>query len=148
LTRVFLPVSVFARLVQPLSRVDVSDAIALVVSRMPQIRQSKLRFKRGRPGAKFLRGFVRRHASVVRLGMARKEEAVRFQATNADVLTIHAAALEKLITENVIDAERFFNLDEFGATPGKDVSGQTKEKMVLYKVRCTGRCAHAQFRQL
>jgi hypothetical protein len=70
----------------PLSRVDVSDAIALVVSRMPQIRQSKLRFKRGRPGAKFLRGLVRRHASVVRLGKSRKQEAIRFQATNADVL--------------------------------------------------------------
>jgi hypothetical protein len=100
----------------PLSRVDVSDAIALVVSRMPQIRQSKLRFKKGRPGAKFLRGFVRRHGKVVRLGKTRKQEAVRFQSTNADVLTTHAAALEKLITEKVIDAERLFNFDECGAT--------------------------------
>jgi hypothetical protein len=113
----------------PLSRIDVLDAIALVVSRMPHIRQRKLRFKGGRPGAKFLRGFVRRHASVVRFGKTRKQEAVRFQATNADVLTTHAAALEKLITENGIDAERLFNLDECGATPGKDVSGQTKEKV-------------------
>jgi DDE superfamily endonuclease len=78
---------------------------------------------------KFLRGFIRRQASVVRLGKTRKQEAVRFQATNADVLTTHAAALENLIAESGIDADRIFNLDECGETPGKYVSGQTKEKV-------------------
>jgi hypothetical protein len=68
-----------------LSRADVSDAIALVVSTMPQTRQSKSRFKRGQPGAKFLRGFVWRQVSVVRLGTTRKKT-VRIQVTNAYVL--------------------------------------------------------------
>jgi hypothetical protein len=109
----------------PLPRDDVSDAIALVVQDASDpAEQIEVQ---GRPtGCEFLRGFVRRHSSVVWLGQSIKQQAVRFQATDADVLTTHAAALEKLNTENGTDAERLFNLDECGETPGKDVSGQTR----------------------
>jgi hypothetical protein len=127
-----------------LSRVDVSDAIALVVSTMPQIQQSKLRFKRGRPGAKFLRGFVWRHTSVVGLGKTRKVQTFRFHATNAYVLSTHAAVPERLITENSTGAERLFNLDECGAAPEIGVSLIRRFPVLLcIKLICLFPCCSA-----
>jgi hypothetical protein len=53
---------------------------------------------------------------------------VRFDATSAKSLSVHFASIEAIIKDNNIDADRIFNLDEVGATPGKDVSGRSREK--------------------
>jgi len=57
--------------------------------------------------------------------------ASRYKACNAETLTTHFATLEKIILENDIDDSRIFNLDEVGATPGKDADAQTRCKKYL-----------------
>ena len=116
----------------PLTRKDVADAVSVLVERMPKDRQAALRFKDGVPGKKFLSGFIARHRSSIKFAKASPQEAVRFAATNADVLTTHIAALEKLIKDLGVDDKRICNLDESGFSPGRGgVNGTTNRKVVL-----------------
>lgn len=45
----------------PLSRHDVMDLIAMMCASFPTSRRARLPFKDGRPGKRFLSGFIRRH---------------------------------------------------------------------------------------
>ena len=56
------------------------------------------------------------------------QEGKRFAASNAENLTTHISTLESLIIEYGLDADRIWNLDETGATPGRDASGRTQAK--------------------
>jgi hypothetical protein len=107
---------------------QVADAVAAIFSRQPEARRRSVPFSNGRPGPKFIKGFCGRHKDVNKLHRPRPQEAIRYASTNADILTPHFAALERIVRENEIDAARIFNLDEVGATPGKDVRGRTPVK--------------------
>lgn len=116
----------------PLRRTDVSDAVSVLIARISPARRAKLRFKEGIPGRKFVTGVIARHRSKIKFAKASPQEAVRFAAVNADVLTTHIATLEKLIKDLGVDSKRICNLDESGFSPGRgDVNGTTKRKAFL-----------------
>lgn len=71
-----------------------------------------------------MRNFTNRHRELLRFALPTRQEASRFRACNADTPNTHLATLDKIITDNSIDAERLWNLDETGATPGKDANGK------------------------
>ena len=50
---------------------------------------------------------------------------------NGETLTSHLANFEKLFQKYQFDAERIWNLDETGATPGKDVEGRSSSRPIL-----------------
>lgn len=114
-----------------LNRNHLCEAVAVIVSRMPPARREKLPFKDGKPGIKFLRGFQKRHGDRIKFTRPTRQEAVRFAACNGDTLTTHLATMEKLISDNAIDDIRLWNLDESGATPGKDVDGRSACKRLM-----------------
>lgn len=115
----------------PLTRTHVRDAFALYIARLPAARRSQMPFRDGRPGVKFLRNFTLRHKASLRFAKPLRQEGKRFAATSADALTTHCAALEKLIKELGVDPRRIWNLDETGATPGKDVNGASSSRRYL-----------------
>lgn len=69
----------------------------------------------------------------LRFGRATKQEAKRFSSTNADNLTSFFAAIEKIISENDIDAECLCNLDECGISSEIDKVGRCHQK--VYSLR-------------
>eukprot|EP00171_Calliarthron_tuberculosum_P023847 IDg23847t1 len=107
----------------PLARAHLEEAFAILISRLPIKRQRSLPFKNGRPGPRFLRNFLRRNKGRLRFARPLQQEGKRFAAANAEVLTQHFAVLGKLFEDLGVDASRVWNLDETGATPGKDVDG-------------------------
>lgn len=56
------------------------------------------------------------------------QNAKRFAATNGETLTTRCAELRQLMIEFGFDAQRIWNLDETGISPGKDVRGSACEK--------------------
>lgn len=101
----------------------------LLVSSFPEGRRNTLRFVDGRPGRSFCRGFEKRNRDAICFKKPSPQEAARFRATNAENLTSHFAAVERIIHENSIDEVRFANLDESGITPGNDHSRVGKKKV-------------------
>ena len=95
------------------------DAAQNLVSNFPLGRRQKLRFKNQRPRDKFCRNFQKRHAGVLSFRKPCNQDARRYIATNAEVLTQHQEPLERLITEHNIDAKRIINLDESGMLADK-----------------------------
>lgn len=118
----------------PLTRDDLADTVELLVRAMPLERRSKLPFVNCRPGKKFVRLFTARHIAQIKLGKARPQEAVRWAATNADVLTTHFVQIEALMKEHNIDAKRLANLDESGCSPER---GTGTNRMSTYITRHT-----------
>lgn len=57
------------------------------------------------------------------------QEAKRFRATNADVLTTFLADIDNVIRNNNIDERRIANTDESGVTPDRDISGVGRKKV-------------------
>ena len=98
---------------------------------MDSLRLSKLLFKSGRPGRKLPQVFQRRHKGKLIFTRLTRQESVRFAACNGATLITHFATLEKLIQENNINASRVWNLDESGATLGKDVNGSSAWKRLM-----------------
>eukprot|EP00171_Calliarthron_tuberculosum_P002526 IDg2526t1 len=107
----------------PLARAHLEEAFAILISRLPDKRQRSLPFKNGRPGPRFHRNFIRRNRDRLRFARPLRQEGKRFAAANAEVLTMHFAVLGKVYDDLGVDASRVWNLDETGATPGKDVDG-------------------------
>lgn len=62
-----------------------------------------------------------------------RQEALRLATCNGDTMATHFATLEKVLKEHNIDDKRVWNLDEFGATPGKDLNGRLRSKRFLRK---------------
>lgn len=115
-----------------MKRSDLKDAVRALVSTFSEERQKKLRFKDNRPGDNFCRLFEKRHSDCLSFRKPSKQEAKRFLATNADVLTTHLASIERLINEHHIDPKRILNLDESGISAAKD-----DVKISRSKVYCT-----------
>jgi hypothetical protein len=67
---------------------------------MPEARRRSVPFLNLRPGPKFIKGFRGRHKDVINLHRPCPQEAIRYASTNADVLTSHFAALERIVREN------------------------------------------------
>ena len=123
----------------PLTRSLVKEAVEIIISRMTPASHLALRFKGGTPGTRYLRNFHRRHRDKILFCKALRQEAVRFQSCNGDVLTTHFARLEKIIQEHNIDGPRIWNCDETGATPGRDANG--KQTSRVYVTRAGARDA-------
>lgn len=115
----------------PLRRSHLQEAIEIVIARMPAARRMFLPFKNGKPGTRYLRNFTKRHAMILKFARPLRQEACRFCACNAETLTSHLATVEKIVIENNIDPERMWNLDESGATPGRDANGKDKRKVYM-----------------
>ena len=116
-----------------LARADVADAVTLIAEQMPLERKRVLRFKDGRSGRKCLAGFHNRSKEEMRFGAVSKQIAEPMAAKNAESLTSHMAAIEKVVEEHNFYAKRMRNLDETGATPGKDVIGKPRAKVFTRK---------------
>ena len=121
----------FANRGVPLTQKHHEEAVAVLVGRMPALRKQQLQFKNGRPGKTFLRQFRHRHRKELAFRKPTRQEAKRFLAVNAKVLTTHFATLKKLVDDNGLDAARIFNLNEVGTTPGKDTTCMTSAKRLL-----------------
>ena len=115
----------------PLRRAHLKEAIQIIISHMPAPRRMFLPFKNGSPGPKFLPNFTKQHKDSLRVARPQRQEANRFRACNAEALTTHMATLDKIITENCIDPSRIWNLDETGATPGKDANGKDNSRIYM-----------------
>ena len=115
----------------PLCKADVQEAIAFMVSTFSEARRRSLPFKDGRPGRAFMRGFLKRHREELKVCVPEHHEAKRHAAVNAETLTAHVAKVERLVQLHGIDAERFWNLDETGANPGRDVKGNAKQRRYM-----------------
>ena len=113
----------FAQRGMPLTQLHLREAIKIIVEGMPPARRQALPFKSDGPSQYYIRIFRKRHASSLSFCKPLRQEAKRFSAVNADVLTKHFSVLEKHISENDLDASRIFNLDEAGTTPEKDITG-------------------------
>lgn len=59
------------------------------------------------------------------------QEEKLFAAVNAETLTTHFATLRALCEEYKLDAERVWNLDETGVTPGRDAKGKIRTFRVV-----------------
>ena len=81
--------------------------------------------------AQVLRNFTKRYKDSLRFARPQRQEANQFRACNAETLTTHIATLDKIITENCIDPSRIWNLDETGATPGKDANGKDNSRIYM-----------------
>lgn len=68
------------------------------------------------------------------------QEGKLFSDFNADTPTTHLAQMEILLEMHNIDASRFWNLNETGGKPGRDVSGNS------HKWRYMRRDGHGDFR--
>lgn len=90
-----------------------------------------LRFRYGRPGVKWVRGFYKLHTEALKYEVPDIQEAKRFAAVNSQTLNTHFAALDALRLEYNIDSDRVWNLDETGCSPGKDKKGKLGEKSFL-----------------
>lgn len=119
----------------PLSRLHAQEAFQLFVARLPLSRQALLPFRDGKPGVRFMQNFARRNRDRLRFARPRRQEAKRFAGTNAESLTTHFAALARLVDEIGVDAGRIWNLDETGATPGKDVAGASSSRRYTTRSR-------------
>ncbi|PXF41841.1 hypothetical protein BWQ96_08440 [Gracilariopsis chorda] len=93
----------------------------MLVSRMPPDRHKNLPFRKERPELAFCRAFEARHSDIIAFQTAWKEDAARYRATNATVLSKHFSKLEALITGHNADAKRISNADETGISAWKPV---------------------------
>jgi len=84
----------------PLTHKDIMDAVELLVKNMPFSRRLTLPFRDGRPGRRFVKNFLARHKEVLAYREPLRQEAARFRAVNAETLTTHFAALQKVIQDN------------------------------------------------
>lgn len=125
----------FAAKVNPLLKSDIAEAAELLFCTLPAERQAKMKWASGRPGRKFVELFLKRHQNEIHLGRPSMEEEVRWRSSNANVITTHIAALEKIIKDNGITASHIANLDETGVSPNRDVTGRIQAKQVLNKNR-------------
>ena len=62
------------------------------------------------------------HQEVLSFSKPLRQESKRMAAVNADVLTTHFAALNKLFDQYSFDPARILNLDECGSTAEKDMN--------------------------
>lgn len=115
----------------PLNRQHAAEAFEIIINRFPPARRAALPFRDGRPGAHFLRNFMKRNEDRLCFGRPLRQEAKRFTATNAEALTAHFANLARLVEDLNLDASRVWNLDETGGTPGKDISGASAPRRFL-----------------
>ncbi|CDF36103.1 unnamed protein product [Chondrus crispus] len=118
----------YASQARPLTRSDVADAVEIIVKHMTPERREKVPFIADRPGKKFIRNFETRHQSVIKIGKASRQDALRYRATNAQNLTTHFAELESIIKTFHIDSSRICNIDETGYSPNRDASGRMRTK--------------------
>ena len=96
---------------------------------MPAEKRSKILFRQGQSGRKFLDLFSKRHKGFITFSRPSYQEEQRWIATNADVLTRRFAEIEQLIKDFRIDSQRIANLDETGFTPNRDKAGRIRHKM-------------------
>ena len=115
----------------PLTNYHLADAAAIIVSHMIPQRRLRIPFRDGKPGSKWLRGFRARHRNRLTFAKPTRQEALRCAACTSEVPTSHFAKLERLIADNDIDAQRLFNVDEFGITPGRDLASKTQSKRYI-----------------
>jgi len=87
----------------PVSREDLKDVVELMVSMMPEARHATIPFQNGRPGRKFIRGFIARHRSVLVYRRPLRQQNARFASVNVHNMTTHFAAVEALVKEHNID---------------------------------------------
>ena len=113
----------FAQRGLPLTQPHLREAIKIIVDGMPPVHRLAIPFKSHGPSRYYIRSFRNRHDSSLSFCKPLRQEAKRFSAVNADVLTKHFSVLEKLISENELDASKIFNLDEAGTIPEKDITG-------------------------
>lgn len=115
----------------PLNRASVVEAITLLVSTFSAERRASVPFKDGVPGRAFMRSFVKRHRRTLKVCVPDYHEAKRHAAVNAVTLTEHIARVERLVELFHIDADRFWNLDETGSSPGRDAKGNSRQKRFM-----------------
>lgn len=77
---------------RPIHRSDAAHAVQIIVEKMPTERRSKIMFRNGRPGRKFLDLFSERHQGSITFSRPSYQEEQHWVATNADVLTRHFSA--------------------------------------------------------
>lgn len=94
---------------------------------------------------KFIRLFISRHD--VRIGFCKacKQEAVRFQANNAETIIDHLVKIKTICDENGIDSARMWNLDETGLLRIRPSSGAREFSVNLMCAAITVRRSSAMF---
>lgn len=134
----------------PLTRQQAKDVIALFVSNMSAERRHVLPFVNGIPGNHFLRGFYSRHKERLKFGVPTRQEGRRWASANAETITTHFSRVELIVEKYNIDANRLWNLDETGATPGIDTTGASRRKRFTrrngasdYRLADFSRCSRA-----
>ena len=118
----------YASQARPLTRPDIADAVEIIVKHMTPKRREKVPFIANCPGKKFIRNFETRHQSVIKIGKASRQDALRYRTTNAHNLSTHFAELESIIKTIHIDSSRICNIDETGCSPNRDASGRMGTK--------------------
>ena len=103
------------------------EAVSAVILSIPPERQAKLRFPDNRPGKNWTRNLYQRHKPALQNAVTCILEQKRYASVNAVTCASHFAALEELIRKYKLDAERIWNLDETGVTPGRDERGKSRQ---------------------
>lgn len=115
----------------PLNRLHLLEAASIVAKTLPISEQQKLPFKNGVPGVRWGRSFLARHRSALKYAIPDAQEEKRYRAVNASTLSMHFAQLQELERKYNLTAERVWNLDETGVSPGRDSRGKIRQPVIL-----------------
>ena len=124
----------------PLTRLQAKELVILFISILSEERKSKLPFTNGVPGNDFCRSFCARQKRRLKFGVPTRQERKRWAAANAETITAHFAHIEQLVTQHSIDAPRFWNLDETGASPGVDANDASRRKRFTRRSSASDYC--------
>lgn len=83
------------------------------------------------------RGFERHYDDVLSFKRAARQEGQHWKSVNAEALTTHFVAFEKLVRDYHLDSTRIWNLDESGGTPGRDTSKNMTKKRYMRRDGCS-----------
>ena len=110
----------------PLNRHHLAEVAAIIIDAMPTERKNKIPFSNGKPVIRWVRNFYARHQCILRFAVSSFQEGKRFAAVNGTTLAKHFAVLEALYEKYGLDAQRIWNLEESGISPGRDAKGKVR----------------------
>ncbi|PXF46970.1 hypothetical protein BWQ96_03308 [Gracilariopsis chorda] len=105
----------------------------MLVKTFPPWRKESLRFRNGRPERRFFELFEARHRDKIIFRKPSRQDAKRFEATNAKVLVAHMSKLKKIIEFHKILPSHISNVDETGFSPSTERKYGNQEKFLARK---------------
>ncbi|PXF44883.1 hypothetical protein BWQ96_05373 [Gracilariopsis chorda] len=116
-----------------LSRQDLRDTVEMRVKKFPPWRKESLWFRNGRPGRRFCELFEALHSDRIIFCKPSRQNAKRFEATNAKVLVAHMSKLKKLIEFHKILPSHIASVDETGFSPSTEWKYGNQKKVLARK---------------